>query len=407
MEFEPTSSHECTIIFLHGRDSTAQEFAAEFFESQASDNRTFQECLPGARWVFPTANMVASKRFGMDLSQWYDMQTTEDPQNTTGHEQQLDASARRICHIIRTEAAAVGGHQRVFVGGISQGSTTALRALLLEGKCLAGFVGLSSWLPTTTTCEYTKAHATPVLLSHSMNDDVINITNGRDQRDALVEAGMQVQWCQYQDGGHWVHEPRGVGESADSSHVHELIIQMTLSVLSTAISRQSNSRPPSTTRDEGIANRRTWHLRNHARASHIDQARHADKGTVERRTRHSRVSPDRPLYVLSHPCFAIPSLNKRSNYGCSLPRQVNQCLNHGARDDGRSDRPGRALVLTCTSWTCDAWSCAGLGENRRRSGSSKDRKSRRDSWRRHNPSILVSFVYSKSCAQQIIDPTPF
>lgn len=248
MEFEPTSSHKCTIIFLHGRDSTAQEFAAEFFESQASDSRTFQECLPGARWVFPTADMIASKRFGMNLSQWYDMQSTEDPQNTTGHEQQLDASARRICQIIQTEAARVGGHQRVFVGGISQGSTTALRALFLEGECLGGFVGLSSWLPKTTTCEYTKAHDTPVLLSHSIDDDIINITNGRDQRDALVGAGMQVQWCQYQDGGHWVHEPTGVGESADCNFVHELIMQMTLSDSSTAISRENKPCRSSTTR---------------------------------------------------------------------------------------------------------------------------------------------------------------
>jgi len=36
----PIAAHTHTVIFLHGRDSNATEFAPEFFESQASDDRT-------------------------------------------------------------------------------------------------------------------------------------------------------------------------------------------------------------------------------------------------------------------------------------------------------------------------------------------------------------------------------
>jgi hypothetical protein len=47
----PTINHKYTIIFLHGRDSDAAEFKTDFFESQASDDRTLQEILQGIKWV--------------------------------------------------------------------------------------------------------------------------------------------------------------------------------------------------------------------------------------------------------------------------------------------------------------------------------------------------------------------
>ncbi|KAG9228408.1 hypothetical protein BJ875DRAFT_489898 [Amylocarpus encephaloides] len=52
---------------------------------------------------------------------------------------------------------------------------------------------------------------TPIFLSHSRDDDVVPITNGKNSL-TLEKLGMVVSWKQYKDGGHWVNEPQGVDD---------------------------------------------------------------------------------------------------------------------------------------------------------------------------------------------------
>ncbi|EPE25419.1 alpha/beta-Hydrolase [Glarea lozoyensis ATCC 20868] len=237
-------AHTHTIILLHGRDSIASEFASEFFESQASDDRTLLEIFPTTRWVFPVANMINSARFETPMSQWFDLWSVENPQEK--NEIQIDGlreSAREILEVIQTESALVSP-DRIILGGISQGCATAIHALLHGGIRLGGFIGLNSWLPfepdTTTTSGDTKAwtmvgdklqysqklldiplgshqHSsaaleTPVFLSHSQDDEVVPIANGMRLSNTLESIGMKVEWREYVDGGHWVNEPQGVDD---------------------------------------------------------------------------------------------------------------------------------------------------------------------------------------------------
>lgn len=67
----PLGKHTHTIIFLHGRESSATEFATEFFESQASDRRTLPEIFPTVKWVFPNSGTRNRARFDAEESQWY------------------------------------------------------------------------------------------------------------------------------------------------------------------------------------------------------------------------------------------------------------------------------------------------------------------------------------------------
>ena len=76
---EPTGKHTHTVVFLHGRDSTASEFAPEFFERQAADERYFADIFPTLKWVFPTSDMRNSSRFEADVSQWFDIWSVENP----------------------------------------------------------------------------------------------------------------------------------------------------------------------------------------------------------------------------------------------------------------------------------------------------------------------------------------
>ncbi|KAK5686653.1 hypothetical protein LTS10_002776 [Elasticomyces elasticus] len=215
----PTAAHTHTIIFLHGRDSTAAEFAPEFFESQASDERTLRETFPGIKWVFPSAPIIQSARFQDDMSQWFDMYHTENPHkhypnpaDIIAVDRQLTGASTAITMIVDQEAQIIG-RDRLILGGISQGCATAVNALLRMDQRLAGFIGLCSWLPKQSGYECAPgAKRTPMLLAHCENDEIIDIKYGKELRDELVKMGCHVEWHNSEDGGHWVNEPKGVDD---------------------------------------------------------------------------------------------------------------------------------------------------------------------------------------------------
>lgn len=238
------AQHSHTIIFLHGRDSLNDEFAGELFESEASQPsdqpRTLPDLLPTVKWVFPAAPVLRSARFDTDMSQWFDMWSVEDPDERS--EIQLEGlrnSVSAIIQAIQDEAAHVP-RQKIFLAGISQGFATAIAALLADDTQpnLAGVIGMSSWMPLSgmLTCGDGKPQVarlyrgsvlgcepasrtdevkpTPVLLCHSTDDDVVPVQHGRALRDILnlLPETVEVEWHEYEDGGHWINEPQGVDD---------------------------------------------------------------------------------------------------------------------------------------------------------------------------------------------------
>jgi len=242
-----TSKHTHTVIFLHGRDSNAQEFADEFFESEASEPagrpRTLPDLFPGIRWVFPTAPALYSKRFDTTISQWFDIWSVEDPEQQV--EIQMDGlkqSVAALLEVIRAEEIHVP-RQNIYLGGISQGFATALSTFFANGQGFAGLIGLCSWMPFANLLEELTAssandehlsnavhriyfdqqspkglsspflRSTPIFLGHSIDDDIVPIRNGRRMRDVLVRSlRLDAQLHEYTDGGHWVNEPQGVDD---------------------------------------------------------------------------------------------------------------------------------------------------------------------------------------------------
>jgi len=243
-------SHTHTVIFLHGKGSDATEFAKEFFESQASDNRTFTEIFPSFKWVFPQSKIRMSTRFDSEESQWFDIWAVENPlEKEETQKIRLLESIEDILDVIRHEMSIVSP-ERLFIAGISQGCAVAIYALLCGNIKLGGFIGLSSWLPFPqiiqnishdVTCvqsmstvlkhsgpglqplnrlsgtkiiSQSSVHDTPILLTHCKDDQVVPIANGRELRDALaaIPSGSVITWKEYEDGGHWINEPRGVDD---------------------------------------------------------------------------------------------------------------------------------------------------------------------------------------------------
>lgn len=190
----------------------------EFFESQASDHRFLPEIFPQVKWIFPTSGVLPSRHFG-GMSQWYELSSTDDPaEGDSEHRRDIDAAVSSILALVRVETAVLGSHRRIVLAGISQGCAVAIQVLLKQESELGGFIGLSSWLPTSVSSmalsEQTKR--SPVFLSHSQDDSVIAIKHGQQLRDVLMDKGMAVDWHEYLDGGHWVNEPQGIGKTLRS-----------------------------------------------------------------------------------------------------------------------------------------------------------------------------------------------
>ena len=235
---EPLDSHPHThtIIFLHGRDSINEEFANELFESEASEPagqpRNLRDLFPTMRWVFPAAPTLRSARFDTNMSQWFDIWSVEEPavEGKIQHEGLRDG-ASAVLDIVRSEEARVqGGRRNIFLAGISQGFATVVAASVLAAidrqADFAGMIGLSSWMPLGARDELVCVlvggitpvpdvlRSIPVFLSHSKDDEVVPVKNGRALRDILKQY-QPVEWHEYEDGGHWVHEPQGVDDIAD------------------------------------------------------------------------------------------------------------------------------------------------------------------------------------------------
>jgi len=225
----PKAAHTHTVIFLHGRDSNAQEFADEFFESEASgpldQPRTLRDLFPNIRWVFPGASMLESERFGVPMSQWFDMWSVESPAERPELQHRgLHQSTERILDIINNEET-LAPRENIFLCGISQGFATAIAAYFADPRRLAGLIGLCSWMPVAAPTQthlkvMESGHGTPIFLAHSADDNIVPIDNGRELRDILKSRQLEVEWKEYADGGHWVNEPQGVDDIAGFLNRH-------------------------------------------------------------------------------------------------------------------------------------------------------------------------------------------
>ncbi|KAI0185992.1 phospholipase/Carboxylesterase [Xylaria flabelliformis] len=230
---EPKAAHTHTVIFLHGRDSKCKEFADELFESEASkpidQPRTLPDLFPNIKWVFPGALTLQSERFGTDMLQWFDMWSVENPAERPELQHPgLHQSIEKILRVIKKEEAFVL-RERIFLAGISQGFATVIATFFANTpKRFAGLIGLCSWMPATshtkgyscfedtgdTEAATKSSYNTPVFLSHSVDDDVVPVQNGRELRNILQSRQLEVEWREYEDGGHWVNEPQGVDDIA-------------------------------------------------------------------------------------------------------------------------------------------------------------------------------------------------
>ncbi|KAI1659384.1 alpha/beta-hydrolase [Daldinia decipiens] len=253
--------HTHTVIFLHGRGDTSRNMADALLSRWTRDSRgrSLVDEFPSVRWVFPEAEPRLAENLGEVCPQWFDVSNMLDL--TDAEEMQvfgLRGSVASIRRIVRREARTVGGMDHVVLAGVSQGGATVFHTLLhlddgggaetAEGELMAlqekgeeevpksesrlcGIMGFSCWLPfpggsLEETREVlgmedgwpktdTVVRNTPAFLGHCADDSLVFVEYGRQLRTGLKSFGMNVEWHEYEDGGHWINAPKGVDDAVE------------------------------------------------------------------------------------------------------------------------------------------------------------------------------------------------
>ena len=109
----------------------------------------------------------------------------------------------RIESCIAAERAQGIDSRRIVLAGFSQGGATALHVGLRHAQPLAGIIALSCYLPLRDrlAAEVAEANrATSILMCHGREDVVVLPAFGEISRDALLAAGLNVEWRAYSMG---------------------------------------------------------------------------------------------------------------------------------------------------------------------------------------------------------------
>ncbi|RYP72096.1 hypothetical protein DL771_004427 [Monosporascus sp. 5C6A] len=188
--------HTHTVIFLHGRNSVAEEFADEFFEGEARGPETADRALlglfPTIRKVLPTAPLMNSEPFGTTMSQWFDMWSVEDPE---------EKRVLQKHHFLQSFATALSAF---FVGIGGLGGSISLcgwmpyvslfEKLVTQVSVKLVIRRIQGMLPGENFEDLSTApiEATPLIIGHAADDDVVPVENGRRTRDILLLQGFGV-----------------------------------------------------------------------------------------------------------------------------------------------------------------------------------------------------------------------
>ncbi|XP_063615538.1 acyl-protein thioesterase 1-like [Penaeus indicus] len=131
-----TAKHTATVIFLHGLGDTGHGWASAMAAIGS----------PHIKFICPTAPvMPVTLNNGFRMPSWFDLKSldVDGPEDSDGIKKARDG----IHQLIEEEVKAGIPHERIMLGGFSQGGALALYSTFTHSRTLAGVIGLSCWLP--------------------------------------------------------------------------------------------------------------------------------------------------------------------------------------------------------------------------------------------------------------------
>jgi phospholipase/carboxylesterase len=186
---------DAAVIWMHGLGADGFDFVPMVPELNLPDSAR-------VRFVFPHADVrPVTVNAGYAMRAWYDIRdlTPEGRDDEAG----LAATRERIESCIAAERAQGIAARRIVLAGFSQGGATALHVGLRHAERLAGIIALSCYLPLRdrlATEALGANRATPILMCHGREDVVVLPAFGELSRDALLAAGLPVEWRAYSMG---------------------------------------------------------------------------------------------------------------------------------------------------------------------------------------------------------------
>lgn len=181
-----------SVIWLHGLGADGNDFVPIVPGLLRPD-------WPAIRFVFPHAPVrPVTINGGMPMRAWYDI--LEMDLSNRADAQGVDASVAQVEVLVAREAERGVPASRVLLAGFSQGGAITLAAGVRRAEPLAGLVALSTYLPlgaATLQAMQPAARAQPIFMAHGLHDPVVPYTGGKRSRDALRDAGFDVDWHAY------------------------------------------------------------------------------------------------------------------------------------------------------------------------------------------------------------------
>ncbi len=178
-----------SVIWLHGLGADGNDFVPIVPELLRPE-------WPTIRFVFPHAPVRAvTINGGARMRAWYDIRDM-DLSNRADAEG-VDQSIAQVGALIAREGERGVPPARVFLAGFSQGGAIALAAGIRRREPLAGLIALSTYLPlgaATLQPLTAQARTQPIFMAHGLHDPVVPYTGGKRSRDALRDAGFDVDW---------------------------------------------------------------------------------------------------------------------------------------------------------------------------------------------------------------------
>lgn len=192
-----TDKHDAWIIWLHGLGESGH--ALLHLQSVLGYD------MPWVKWSFPEAAIQSvTANGGTRMRSWFDVTTLPiTPSQDFG----LDGEVRTCnsalreptglgpavsaVHAMLTQAESMGYKStRIILGGVSQGGALALLAARLYPRPLGGVISLSGWhLRPYYRPSDTPNHATPIMLCHGVEDEIVPIACMHESLDLLRASG--------------------------------------------------------------------------------------------------------------------------------------------------------------------------------------------------------------------------
>ena len=178
-----------SVLWLHGLGADGNDFVPIVPELLRPE-------WPAIRFVFPHAPMRAVTIHGdMKMRAWYDIRDMD--RSNRAEAEGVEESVAQVEALVAREAERGVPASHVLLAGFSQGGAIALATGIRRSEPLAGLIALSTYLPlgqATLAPLTAAARAQPVFMAHGLHDPVVPYSGGKRSRDALRDAGFQVEW---------------------------------------------------------------------------------------------------------------------------------------------------------------------------------------------------------------------